>query len=180
MDVSAVFPELAWIDNPELRDGVERAWTEAAMRSGVDDLTTVPWFPPVQAELNLPDERLVPHVRDVVALADGMAETLESRGRAEPDRDLVVTGALVHDVSKLAEFDGGGATAIGDLLGHPHFGVAIVDRADLPVEVAHVLLAHTRRTNVEPATLEAEIVRRADEVAASAIRLGALEDLREA
>lgn len=170
MDVEAVFPELQWIDDATLRRGVADAWETAAADAGVDDLTTVPWFPPVQAELDLPDERLVPHVRDVTALADGMAATLAERARGEPDRDVVVAGALVHDVSKLAEFDGDGPTAVGELLGHPHYGVAIVDRAGLPVDVAHVLLAHTSRTSVEPATIEAEIVRRADEVAAAALR----------
>lgn len=176
MDVEATFPEVGWIEDAGLRQGVIDAWETAAAEAGVADLAAVPWFPPVQAELDLPDARLVPHVRDVTALADGLAGTLADRGRADPSRDLVVAGALVHDVSKLAEFDGHERTAVGDLLGHPYYGVAIVDRAGLPTAVAHVVLSHTPRTSVEPETLEAEIVRRADEVAAAAIRRGATDD----
>jgi 23S rRNA maturation-related 3'-5' exoribonuclease YhaM len=82
----------------------------------------------------------------------------------------VIAGALVHDVSKLYEFDGMDQTDVGRLLGHPHYGVHIVSQAGLPVEVAHIVLSHTRRTTIDPATIEAEIVRRADETAASAIR----------
>jgi hypothetical protein len=71
-------------------------------------------------------------------------------------------------------------TPVYDLLGHPYWGVHIVAQAGLPVELAHVVLSHTSRTNVEPAFLEAELVRRADEAAASAIRLAYLDDLRDA
>jgi HD superfamily phosphodiesterase len=96
------------------------------------------------------------------------------------DTDLLLAGALVHDVSKLAEFDGMDATPTYDLLGHPYWGVYVVASAGLSVELAHVVLSHTSRTNVEPAFLEAELVRRADEAAASAIRLEYIDDLRDA
>lgn len=175
MDVESVFPGVSIITDESLRAGVVRAWEQAAADAGVTDLEAVPWFPPAQAELDLPDERLVPHVRDVTALAVGMAETLEDRGRCSPDRDLVVAGALVHDVSKLYEFDGHERTAIGELLGHPYYGVAVTASAGLPPAVAHVVLSHTPRTNVDPASIEAEIVRRADEVAADAIRRQAVD-----
>jgi putative nucleotidyltransferase with HDIG domain len=180
MDVESVFPGVSTIADDSLRAGAGRAWEQAAADAGVSDLEAVPWFPPAQAERDLPDERLVPHVRDVTALAAGMAETLEARGRGGPDRDLVVAGALVHDVSKLYEFDGDDRTAIGRLLGHPYYGVAVTAQAGLPPAVAHVVLSHTPRTNVEPASIEAEIVRGADEVAAGAIRRQVVDDRRDA
>lgn len=170
MDVESVFPGVSTIADESLRAGVVRAWEQAAADAGVGDVETIPWFPPTQAELDLPDERLVPHVRDVRALAAGMAETLAKRDRWAPDHDLVVAGALVHDLSKLYEFDGRDRTTIGRLLGHPYYGVAVTERAGLPPAVAHVVLSHTPRTNVEPASIEAELVRRADAVAAAAIR----------
>ena len=180
MDPEAAVPELEWIDDAELRANVASAWELAAEDNDVTDLTAVPWFPPAQAELDLHDEFLVDHVRDVAALADDMAAALVARGRDGISRDLVVAGALVHDVGKLYEFDGHERTAIGDLLGHPYIGICVTQRAGLPVELAHVVLSHTDRTPVEPAILEAAIVRRADEVAAAAIRAGAIEDLRDA
>jgi len=82
--------------------------------------------------------------------------------------------------SKLAEFDGHDPTPVGDLLGHPYWGVHVVASAGLPAECAHVVLSHSGRTNVEPAFLEAELVRRADEAAANAIRAAYVPDLRDA
>lgn len=179
VDVDAAFPELADIDDPDLRAGVREAWTRACDDGGVDDLTEVPWFPPAQRAHGIEGETLVAHVRDVVACAVALAEALERRD-ASVNRDLLLAGALVHDVSKPVEFDGMEPTAVGDLLGHPYHGVHYVTAAGLPVECAHVVLSHTPRTNVEPAFLEAELVRRADEAAAAAIFDDALADLRDA
>ncbi|WP_255195422.1 HD domain-containing protein [Halorarius litoreus] len=179
-DVLAAFPELADIDEPDLRDGVRDCWATACADNAVDDLEAVPWFPPAQRGHGIEDEYLVGHVRDVVAGARALAESLEASRGAEIDHDLLLAAALVHDVSKLYEFDGMEETAVGDLLGHPHYGVHCVAAAGLPVECAHVVLSHTSRTTVEPAFLEAELVKRADEAAAAAIRLTVLDDLRDA
>jgi HD superfamily phosphodiesterase len=178
--VRGAFPELDAIEDEQLRAGVVDAWASALAENGVEDLGAVPWFPPEQRRFGLEGEYLVEHVRDVTACAIGLAETLLDRrgGRLSLDLDTVVAGALVHDVSKLAEFDGMADTPVADLLGHPYYGVHVVARAGLPVELAHVVLSHTPRTGVEPATLEAELVRRADEAAAAAIRSRAVSDLR--
>lgn len=180
VDVLAAFPELAEVDDPDLREGIRDCWATACADAGVDDLDTVPWFPPAQRRHGITDETLVDHVRDVVAGALALADALARRRDTDVDRDLLVAGALVHDVSKLYEFDGHATTTVGDLLGHPYYGVHCVAAAGLPVECAHVVLAHTSRTNVDPAFLEAELVRRADEAAAAAIRLTELDDLRDA
>lgn len=184
MNIDTVFPEIETIEDGTLRAGVAAAWRTAAEENGLEiaDLASVPWFPPGQRELGLAAEEatLVDHVRDVTACAVGLADACSSRpSLPEPDLDTVVAGALVHDVSKLYEFDGMEPTAIGELLGHPYFGIVVAARAELPVELLHVVLAHSHRTAVDPATLEATIVRRADEVAADGIRAAELEDLRD-
>lgn len=177
-DLRRVFPAIDDVADDDLRRGIIDAWTLAATETGTDDLEAVPWFPPVQRALDLPEATLVEHVRDVVAAAEALASVLEARG-TDLSRDLVVAGALVHDVSKLYEFDGLETTPVGDLLGHPYYGVYVVGAAGLPPELAHVVLSHTRRTSVEPATIEAEVVRRADEAVAAAIRWEAVDDLRD-
>lgn len=177
--VETAFPYLDTIDDRDLRDGVVAAWTRSLAETDWS-LPEVPWFPPIQRDLGLPDERLVDHVNDVCALASKAADTMSARRPDAISTDLVVAGALVHDVSKLYEFDSEGATLAYDLLGHPYYGIHVVLDAGLPVELAHVVLAHTGRTNVQPATIEAEIVRRADQVAAATIKLEAVDDLRDA
>ncbi|MFO7925801.1 MAG: HD domain-containing protein [Halobacteriota archaeon] len=184
MDIETVFPELEVIDDDTLRSGVVASWTTAAEDNGigVTELERFPWFPPAQHELGMAadDVLLVDHVRDVTDCAVGLAEPLTQRDYVPNiDMDTVIAGALVHDVSKLYEFVGMDRTEIGRLLGHPYFGVSVTARADLPVEMAHIVLSHTPRTNVEPATLEAELIRRADEAAATAIHANVLSDLRD-
>lgn len=185
MDIEAVFPEIETIEDDTLRTGVASAWTSAAGVNGLDieELPEIPWLPPTQEELDMDadDALLVDHIQDVTSCALGLAESLLARNDdLEIDIDTVIAGALVHDVSKLYEFDGMERTEVGRLLGHPYYGVAVISRANLPVDIAHIVLSHSSRTNVEPATIEAEIVRRADEVAAASIRSGAVEDLRDA
>jgi len=169
--VRAVFPHVDAIEDDELRAGVLRAWVGAIEDTGVDDLESVPWLPPRQERLGLPDETLAAHVRDVVAGSVALAESLlESRGdRLDVSMDLVLAGALVHDVSKCYEYDGMAETEIGVLLGHPHFGVHVAAVAGLPVEIQHVVLAHSPRSAVEPATVEAKLVTWADRAAVAAI-----------
>ncbi len=184
MSIDTVFPEIETIEDETLRADVSSAWTSAADANGleIEDIEAVPWFPPGQRELGLAADEatLVDHVRDVTSCAVGLAESLSSRRPSlDLDLDTVIAGALVHDVSKLYEFEGMEPTAIGELLGHPYFGIVVADRADLPIEMLHIVLSHSHRTAVEPATLEAEIVRRADEVAVAGIRTAELEDLRE-
>lgn len=176
--VRSAFPELAAIEDEQVRTGVLRAWTRTMEKYDVSDLSSLPWFPPLQREFAVTDERLVPHVRDVTNIAISLVETLHERRDIDLSLDIVIAGAIIHDVSKLAEFDGMNETQIGDLLGHPYFGVYIVEAADLPLELAHIVLSHTSRTNVEPATIEAELVRRADEIATAAILSQATDDLR--
>jgi putative nucleotidyltransferase with HDIG domain len=166
--IERALPELTAIEDDDLRTGVRQAWETAKADNAIDDLGSLPWFPPAQRDLST-DEKLVPHIRDVTQGALTLAETLLGRGY-DLSLDTVIAGALVHDISKLYEFDGMDETDVGRLLGHPHYGVHVVSQAELPVEIAHIVLSHTRRTTVDPATIEAEVVRRADEVAASAIR----------
>jgi putative nucleotidyltransferase with HDIG domain len=176
--VRQAFPAIEEISDDELRERVLRVWVESLEETGTA-LAEVPWFPPVQNDLDLPDERLVPHVNDVVDAAVSLAELLRDRRGSDVSMDLVRAGALVHDVSKLYEFDGDEATDVEDALGHPHYGIVPAARAELPTEVLNVVLSHSSRTSVEPSTLEATIVKRADEVAAAAIRAEAAPDPRE-
>jgi len=177
--VREVFPEIAEIEDEALRAAVVEAWATAMAETDTDDLHSVQWLPSEMARLGLEDEPLVDHVRDVAAGAVGLAEVLLDRRDTAVDVDTVLAGALVHDASKLYEFDGMDETPVGDLLGHPHYGVHVAAAAGLPVEIAHIVLSHSDMSAVDPATIEAAVVQHADRVAAAAIRCEGVEDLRE-
>jgi putative nucleotidyltransferase with HDIG domain len=180
-DVTRAFPAVDSIRDDDLREKVLDTWTDALAETGWD-LDDVPWYPPEQERLGLPDETLVDHVNEVVDAAVGLAEVLtEHRGdRVDVDMDTVLAGALIHDIGKLYEFDSEGATDVEHFFGHPYYGLYPAARAGLPPEITHVTLAHTGLTDVEPVTMEAEIIRRADQTVASSIRAGVFDDLREA
>jgi 3'-5' exoribonuclease len=97
------------------------------------------------------------------------------------DRDVVIAGALLHDIGKVEEYRYDGDeiafTEVGNLIGHVSLGYALVRRAiaaqgDIPVAQAtnllHVILSHQGRLDygspVEPRTAEAFIVHHADSV----------------
>lgn len=177
--IAETFPRVETIADDRLREGTIDAWAIALVDNGMDDLETAQWYPTRQKELGTGDELLIDHVQDVTELSIEMAHVMSDRRPVDVSLDLLITGALVHDVSKVYEYAGYDPTPIYDLLGHPYYGVASVAMARLPPEVAHIVLAHSPLTAVEPATIEALIVRYADEVATAGIKLTQVSDLRD-
>lgn len=177
--VREVFPELEEIDDDDLREKTVAAWVLAMEENGVEDLTSVPWLPPDQERLDLGEEWLVDHVREVAAGGLALAELLNDSRDAGIDTDIVVAGGLLHDVSKLYEFHGFEPTAIHDMLGHPYYGIYVAGSVDLPPELVAITVNHTPVTNVDPASVEAALVSRADHASAIAIWDQGVRDLRD-
>ena len=117
---------------------------------------------------------LLQHSVDVAGIAIALAEQI-----GNVDKDLVVAGALLHDIGKLREISsqiGFPYTNEGRLLGHIAMSVIIVHEAaaklKLPAarleQLQHILLSHhgdnEKGSPVECATKEAFIVHYADEI----------------
>ncbi len=180
-DVEGVFPELDDIEDDDLREGVVNSWVVALEENGAPDLESYPWYGAYQAELGLEDETLVEHVRDVTAVATAIADVLlERRPDLDLDRDVVIAGALIHEISHVGEFDGYEWSEVGDLLSHPYYGIHVVRAGGLPPIFEHIVLTHTIQTDVAPATLEAKIVATSDIPAFYSILSRVVDDLREA
>ena len=100
------------------------------------------------------------------------------------DRDLLITGALVHDIGKVNSYSTGGFfdyTDEGRLLGHIVSGDELIDRKiqnipdfpqDLALKLKHLILSHQGQLEfaspVLPQTIEAIILHYADELDAKA------------
>ena len=124
---------------------------------------------------------LLLHVYEVASIARHIARTVR-----HANVDLVVAGALLHDVGKVEAYSvspvGFGHTPTGMLLGHVTLGALMLDRrlaaAQLPLsasqrnELLHLVLSHHGALEfgspVQPMTPEAEIVHWADEASAKA------------
>ena len=117
---------------------------------------------------------LLQHSVDVAGIAIALAEQI-----GNVDKDLVVAGALLHDIGKLREISsqiGFPYTNEGRLLGHIAMSIIIVQEAaaklKLPAarleQLQHILLSHhgdnEKGSPVECATKEAFIVHYADEI----------------
>ncbi|HEU4698945.1 MAG TPA: HD domain-containing protein [Gemmatimonadales bacterium] len=121
---------------------------------------------------------LLRHVWEVAAIGRQIAKV----GRA--DADLVVAGALLHDIGKLESYRWDGAfetTECGALLGHVALGVMMLERRLAQESVRpctdqelmlleHLILSHHGKLEygaaVPPMTLEAEILHYADNASA--------------
>lgn len=118
---------------------------------------------------------LLMHTLSIVKLCEGVCDVYPF-----VDKDLLITGAILHDIAKTTEYDVGtagiasGYTVEGNLIGHLVKGAMLVDRTarelDIPEEkamlVEHMLISHHGEPDfgaaVRPLFLEAELLSELD------------------
>lgn len=161
-----LFPELASISDEGLREKTLEVMVDALARGGwsVEDLATIPFT------LLIPNCKVsyLTHVRAVTQIALRAAQALSEhyKGHLFLNIDVLVAGALLHDVGKLLEFrrDAAGfaKSAGGKLLRHPFSGVGLAVAHGLPDEVVHVIAVHAKEGDGGYRSPEAIIVHHAD------------------
>lgn len=178
MDATIVelFPEIEEIEDVEIRQVVIAAWNIVREERDADALTDVIWAPHYSDEVG--EQKLIRHVRDVTLLAIDMSDRLADLRDIEIDRDHVIAGALLHDISKPFEHRGNSHTELREYLEHPHFSVYVLEKADAPVHIQHIALSHTPRSGVTPKTIESVIVKQADELAMDGIFCESTGDIK--
>ncbi len=164
--VERLWPELAWIEDRELREAVTRTWVRAFELSPLvpGDLETIPFT------LKVPDcpATFMQHKRCVVHIARDGARAMDAfLGEALPiDLDVVIAGAILADVGKVMEYEKvDGAvrqSARGRALRHPFTGVAVALECGVPDEVCHIIAAHAGEGDMVRRSTEAIIVHHAD------------------
>jgi 3'-5' exoribonuclease len=134
---------------------------------------------------------LLEHSLSVAGACDRLAAHYRGIG-VELDRDLLIAGALLHDIGKLRElkgFPGVVYTTEGQLLGHIVIGIQMVSQAaesvpDLSEErlllLLHLIASHQGRPEWDspkvPQMLEALVLHYADDLDAKLNQAGALLD----
>ena len=117
---------------------------------------------------------LLEHILKIMEVGDGIAAAYGA------NRDLVVAGALLHDIGKLHELSYGGSTEYsveGNLIGHITIGVRMLREAasavpefppELELQLAHLILSHHGALElgspVKPMTVEAFVLAAADDL----------------
>ena len=165
-EIQALWPELFWIKNEELRERTARTWEVALNRSvlTVEDLNIIPFT------LLVPGLKVtfMAHKRCVVHIAKEAGEkSNEFFGSDLPvDMDVLIAGAILADVGKLLEYEMQDGKAVqgsyGKYLRHPFSGVSLSEACGVPPEVCHIIATHAGEGDMVKRTTEAYIVHHAD------------------
>lgn len=164
--VMQLWPEIAWIQDTDLRERVTQVWIDALERSDLEpeDLHRIPFT--LLAEGCTVS--FMAHKRSVVHICKRSAETIqEFYGDALPvDMDILIAGAILIDVGKLLEYtlkDGKAVVSrCGRYLRHPFSGVALAHRRGLPDEVCHMIATHAKEGHLGRRSVESQIAHHAD------------------
>ncbi len=165
-EIQKLWPELAWIQDAQLREATAKTWETALAESDLvaRDLEEIPFT------LLVKDCKVsfMAHKRCVVHVARAAAEKMnEFFGRELPvDLDTVIAGAILADVGKLLEYtrkDGKATESdLGKSLRHPFTGVALAMRCGVPPKVCHIIAAHAGEGDLVKRSTEAYVVHHAD------------------
>ena len=166
MELIDYFPEISGIENPDLKDKTIRCFEAAVKRGGwsMDNLGDLPFT------LLIPNcpVSLVQHTRAVTKLSLSAYELFkdEYTSHFTLDRDILLAGALLHDVGKILEYKLEGGKFVksdnGKLLRHPFSGANLAAECGLPDEVVHIIAVHAHEGDSGYRTPEARIVNHAD------------------
>ena len=167
--VREAVPELAEIGAESLRESVVEAWVRGLERGGWRDIEDVPYA------WNIHEVSNVEHVRVVATIALDTAERQRSVHGADPDEDIVVAAALLHDVGKCYEYVDHvdddlvdpDPTYAGETIPHSLSGYALAHEVGCPLAVQRAIPHFIGE--VPDRTLEAELVASANSASSNAI-----------
>ena len=169
-DIEVLFSELREIKDPRLRDAVAEIWCETAAEMKWDTLEEIP--------KNTEEEKgrsLIGHIKGVTAMALAICEAAKSLHGKEYDKDAMIAASLLHDVSKLVEYEpdperprtantprAGRASNLGKNVQHAVYAAHKMLNKGLPLELVNLVIAHTHASGVRGKTWEAAALFYAD------------------
>ncbi len=163
-----LWPELEWIEDPELRAKTAKTWELALERSVLtaEDLLIIPFTLLAGPDLKI---SFMDHKRAVVHIAKESGEKIRQFFKDElpVNMDVLIAGAILADVGKLLEYvkdDNGNVVQgmYGKLLRHPFSGVSLAEECGIPPEVCHIIATHAGEGDLVKRTTEAYVVHHAD------------------
>jgi putative nucleotidyltransferase with HDIG domain len=167
-DILALWPELEWIKDTELKEKSAKTWELALEKSvlTMDDLKKIPFTLLCGPNLKV---SFMDHKRSVVHIAKASGEVVNNwyHGELKVNMDTLIAGAILADVGKLLEYEldkEGKAVQgkYGKYLRHPFSGVSLAEQCGVPAEVCHIIATHAGEGNMVKRSTEAYIVHHAD------------------
>ena len=166
--IIALWPELEWIQDEDLREKTAKTWELAFERSVLtpEDLNTIPFTLLCGPDLKV---TFMDHKRSVVHIARDAGQKINEfyKGELTVNMDVLIAGAILADVGKLLEYvlDDNGKAIQGDYgkyLRHPFSGVSLAEECGIPPEVCHIIATHAGEGHLVKRTTEAYVVHHAD------------------
>ena len=163
-----LWPELMWIQDPDLREKTAKTWELALEKSILtpDDLQKIPFTLLAGPDLKV---SFMAHKRCVVHIARESGNKMNEffRDDLSVDMDILISGAILADVGKLLEYelDKEGKSVqgkYGKYLRHPFSGVSLAEQCGVPAAVCHIIATHAGEGDIVKRTVEAYIVHHAD------------------
>ena len=166
--IYALWPELEWIQDSDLREKTAKTWELALNKSVLkpDDLMKIPFTLLAGPDLKV---SFMDHKRAVVHIARECGQKFNEFFTSElpVNMDVLIAGAILADVGKLLEYelDEKGKCIqgmYGEMIRHPFSGVSLAEQCGVPPEVCHIIAAHAGEGDLVRRSTEAYIVHHAD------------------
>jgi len=166
-EVLTLWPELMWIEDPDLREQTAKTWELALEKSVLtpEDLNKIPFTLLAGPDLKV---SFMAHKRCVVHVArDAGNKMNEFFGEDLPvNMDVLIAGSILADVGKLLEYEMKEGKSVqgmyGKYLRHPFSGVSLAEQCGVPAAVCHIIATHAGEGDMVKRTVEAYIVHHAD------------------
>jgi putative nucleotidyltransferase with HDIG domain len=162
-------PDIEKIKDEGLRDKVVEAWAFALSQTEFTSIDQIPSSgnpdtPPMVRGTQSD------HLIGVARMAESMAAAIESVMGPLFDHDVLIAGALCHDLGKPFEFSprnqerwkSNPAETGWPSIRHPAYGVYVALTVGLPEKVAHACGAHSGEGELLERSLENTVLRHAD------------------
>jgi len=169
-DIEALFSELREIKDFKLRDAIAEIWCETAAEMTWDTLEEIP--------KNTKEEHgrsLMGHIKGVTAMALAICEAAKSLHGKEYNKDIMIAACLLHDVSKLVEYEpdpekprkantprAGRPSKLGQNVQHAIYAAHMMLNKGLSLELVNLVITHTHASGVRGKTWEAAALFYAD------------------
>lgn len=168
--IREMLPEIEWISDRDLQEKVVSCYEDALKTGGwePEDMDRIPFT------LLIPDcpASYLTHVKGVTGMAKKAMDEFNklyatSDGKFRMDNDLLVAGALLHDVGKLVEYEKStdGKTVksqMGKDLRHPFSGTVIALRNGCSTAIGHIIANHAHEGDGTLRSPEGVLVNKAD------------------
>jgi hypothetical protein len=156
LDFKEMFPEANQITDENLRSAVETIWMEFWDKCEFERLEDVP----VASNIIYPQ---VKHCQGIARAALAVAEVWESVHDVRFDRNVLIAGALLMDVSKFVEIRPGPngtciPTEIGASIPHAWYAAHRALELGVPLPIIHIITTHSPNSGKAPASPECQLL----------------------